>query len=48
MQIKIKSQLMMIKHNLIENEVSIKEVILYVRTNPKREIIVNKISFEYR
>ena len=45
---KIKSQLMKIKNNLIENQVLIKKVILYVRISLKKKVIVNKISFEYR
>ena len=48
MQIKIKSQLMIIKHNLIKNETSIKEIISHIRTNLRKKIVVNKISFEYR
>ena len=47
MQIKIKSQLMKIKHNLIKNEILIKKIISYIRINLKTKIIVNKILFEY-
>ena len=39
---------MKIKHNIIEDQVSLKKVILYIRTSLKKKIIVNKISFEYR
>ena len=35
------------KHNLIEDEV-FKEIISHIRTNSKKETIVNKISFKYR
>ena len=39
---------MMIKHSLVKDEASVKEVILYVQTSSKREAVVNKILFEYR
>ena len=48
MQMKVKSQLIKIKNNLIENQVLIKKIILYIRINSKTKTIVNKISFEYR
>ena len=48
MQIKIKSQLMKIKYNLIKNEAFAEEITSHIRINSKKKIIVNKISFEYR
>ena len=48
MQMKIKSQLMKIKNNLIKNQISTEKIILYIRINSKTKTIVNKISFEYR
>ena len=48
MQIKIKSQLIKIKHNLIKDEISTKKVISHIRTSSRKKTIVNKILFEYR
>ena len=45
---KLKNQLIKIKNNLIKNQILIKKIILYIRTNSKTETIVNKILFEYQ
>ena len=48
MQIKVKSQLIKIKHSLIKNQVLVEKIISHIRINLETKAIVNKISFKYQ